>query len=257
MMILPAKLRHKEQIIALWNSAFGDKTKDVEKYLKTLLEYFLVYEEDGILKGMLSVLPVSFGNKIGGYIYAVTTDKNHRGQGICNKLMEYVKEDKSYNFLVLKPQNDGLFEFYGKMGFERVPQLEKKEFWTIENSEVEYQLKQLSAKDYEFARNSYFAEEIIKWDENMLSFAKDMYNGEFYAIEEKENRVGWVFCYKDKSVAVIKEIVANKPQDIANFVACELDCKKVKYAVCNENGSDGFMIYPKALRSGYFNIYLD
>ena len=105
-MILPAGPCHKEQIVALWSDAFGDRAEDVERYLETILEYFLVYEEDGIVKGMLSVLPVSFFEQNGGYIYAVVTDKKYRGQGICNKLMEFVKANNKYDFLALKPQND-------------------------------------------------------------------------------------------------------------------------------------------------------
>ena len=58
MMILPANKCHKEQIINLWQEAFGDKTEDIKKYLNTIFKYFLVYEENGIVKGMLSVLPV-------------------------------------------------------------------------------------------------------------------------------------------------------------------------------------------------------
>ena len=42
-MILPAGPCHKEQIVALWSDAFGDRAEDVERYLETILEYFLGY----------------------------------------------------------------------------------------------------------------------------------------------------------------------------------------------------------------------
>ncbi len=256
-MILPAELRHKEQIVGLWSGAFGDKTEDVNKYLDTIFKYFLVYEEDGVVLGMLSVLPVSFCEKNGGYIYAVTTHKYHRGQGICNKLLEYVKADKTYDFLVLKPQNYGLFEFYGKMGFEKASCLSKKEIFATEKVEKGYQLKTLNTQEYEMARNTYFGEEIIKWDSTMLSFAKDMYDGDFYAVEKDGISIGFAFLYKDKNVAVIKELLAEESENVANFIANETGCEKAEVAFRNSNGKESFMIYPKNVKRGYFNIYFD
>lgn len=255
-MILTAGLCHKEQIIALWNDAFGDRREDVEKYLETILEYFLVYEDDGIVKGMLSVLPVSFCGKNGGYIYAVATDKKYRGLGICNKLMEHVKANNVYDFLVLKPQNEGLFDFYGKMGFYKVPQLKKKEM-RVTKGKKNYQLKKISAKEYETARNRYFDDNIIKWDSAMLSFAKEMYNGDFYAAYENGKSIGFAFLYNEKDVAVIKELLAEEHDAVASFIADELNCSNVKFTFKNQNGNESFMIYPKVEESGYFNIYLD
>lgn len=254
-MILSADGQHKEQIISLWNGAFGDKTEDIKKYLETILKYFFVYEEDGIVKGMLSVLPVSFSGKKGGYIYAVTTHKDHRGQGICNKLMEYVKKNKSYDFLVLKPQNDELFEFYGKMGFEKVTCLSKKELFVTDDSESVYHLKEMTPQEYEKARNTYFGKDIIAWDNKMLSFARDMYQGGFYAIEKAGENIGLAFLYKDENVLVIKELLST--ENVANFLANEFDCKKTEITVCDENGTDGFMIYPEDMKRAYFNIYFD
>ncbi len=256
-MILPASERHREQIIALWSGAFGDKIEDVKRYLETLFKYFLVYEEDGIVKGILSVLPISFCGKKGGYIYAVTTHKDYRGQGICNKLMEYVKADKTYDFLVLKPQNDGLFEFYGKMGFKKVNCLSKEELLVTERTGKEYLLKELTSQEYEKAKNTYFDEEIIEWNMDMLSFAKDMYAGGFYEVEKEEKKVGVAFLYKDKNVAIIKELLTEENEAVATFIANELECEKAEITFYDENGTDGFMIYPEEKKKAYFNIYLD
>lgn len=256
-MILPAESRHIEEIISLWSGAFGDKAEDVEKYLETILEYFFVYEEDGVLKGMLSVLPVSFCEKNGGYIYAVVTDEKYRGQGICGKFMDFVKADENCDFLVLKPQNEGLIGFYEKMGFKKVPQLDKGKIRVTGQGKNEYKLKSLSEQDYEKARNTYFGEEIIKWNSNMLSFAKDMYSGGFYAVEEKGENIAFAFAFKDKNVAVIKELLAKEPEKVANFIAETFECENAEFAICSSNGKDGYMIYPKEMKKGYFNIYLD
>lgn len=255
-MILPAELHHKEQVTALWCSAFGDKKEDVKRYLDEIFKYFFVYEEDGVVKGMLTVLPVSFCGKKGGYVYAVATHINHRGNGICNKLMEHIKGNSEYEFLVLKPQNEGLFEFYGKMGFERV-NCTSNCMIVAEKEENRYNLKSLSAQEYELARSMYLDGKIIEWDKNMLSFAKDMYSGSYYAVEKDENLIGLAFLYKNKNVAVIKELLAEDKETVANFIVNELLCKEAKVTYYDENGNDGYMIYSKDIKKVYFNIYFD
>lgn len=256
-MILSAEERYRTQIIELWNSAFGDKSEDINKYLETILKYVLVYEEDGVVCGMLSVLPVCFCGKTGGYIYAVTTHKDYRGKGICNKLMEYVKADKTYDFLVLKPQDEGLFEFYGKMGFEKVMCLSRKEVYGEKNTGYGYQLKALTANEYKLARGMYFGGKLIEWDSEMLSFAKDMYTGGFYEVEEGTKGIGYAFLYKDEDKVIIKELISKEAEKAVNFIALQLGYEKAEYMLSDKNGEDGFMIFPKNIEKGYFNIYLD
>jgi len=182
-MIVSAKEIHRKQIISLWSNAFGDSEGSVNKYLDTLLKYFLVYEEDSIVKGMLSVLPVTLAEKKGGYIYAVVTHPEYRGMGICRDLMERVKADKSYDFLVLVPQNKGLFDFYGKMDFTEVNFLNKNQLLLLGNSGENYSLNTISASEYEMARNTFYNNQnFIEWDSTILEFAKKMYNGDFYEV---------------------------------------------------------------------------
>lgn len=256
-MIKKANESHKEQIISLWSDAFGDKKDSVERYLDTLLEYFLVYEEDGVVKGMLSVLPVALNNKNGGYIYAVVTHPEHRGKGICKSLMESVKADKSYNFLVLVPQNKGLFEFYEKMNFTEVSFI-KKEDVVASNKVEEYSLKVVTAKEYEINRNEFYKnQEFIRWDDTILEFAKSMYGGSFFEILKNEKRVGIAFLYKERETVFIKELLCKYHREAAEKIGGILKAEKVHFVYESKYAEPTFMVFPKRYLDTKFGIYLD
>lgn len=256
-MIIKANESHKEQIVSLWSDAFGDKKDSVERYLDTLLKYFLVYEEDSIVKGMLSVLPVALNEKNGGYIYAVVTHPKHRGKGICNSLMENVKADKSYDFLVLVPQNKCLFEFYEKMDFTAVSFLEKDDVFASNKAE-EYSLKTITAKEYEMKRNEFYKnQEFIKWDNTILEFAKNMYGGRFCEILKNEKRVGFVFLYKEKGTVFIKELLCENHKEAAEKIGGVLKAEKVHFVYESKDAEPTFMVFPKAYSCTKFGIYLD
>ena len=74
-MIKKADKSHIMKIAEIWNEAFGDSITQVMEYLEYLLQFFYVYEENGSVKAIASVLPVTFSGKNGGYIYAVATEK--------------------------------------------------------------------------------------------------------------------------------------------------------------------------------------
>ena len=256
-MIIKANESHKEQIISLWSDAFRDKKEDVEKYLDTLLKYFLVYEEDGIVKGMLSVLPVTLHDKKGGYIYAVVTHPGYRSRGICRALMESVKQDTEYDFLVLVPQNKGLFAFYDKMDFTEVSFLKKDEASVSEEAES-YVLKTLTAKEYESKRNEFYKDKnFIQWNDDILEFAKNMYGGSFLEIFENGKSVGVAFLYAEKEKVFIKELLCENHREVAEKIGGVLKAEKVNFVYESKYAEPTFMVFPKAYSGTKFGIYLD
>lgn len=257
-MIKKAESYHKEQMISLWSNAFGDSGESVSKYLDTLLKYFLVYEENGVVKGMLSVLPVKMNDKNGGYIYAVVTHPDYRGRGICKELIDRVKADKNFDFLVLVPQNKGLFDFYGKMAFVEVRFLEKARIVITNYKNDNYSLQELSPAEYEKARNDFYTNgDFIRWDSSILEFAKNMYGGEFYKILKGGETVGITFLYKEKRTVNIKELLCEKHRECAKIIGELLEAENVEFAYESEDWDPTFMAYPKEYANTKFGIYLD
>ena len=116
-MIRFATEKESEQIVRLWQEAFGDSREWVLLYLSENIENVLIYEENGQVFGMLSLLKVSYKGRDGFYVYGVATGKAHRSMGVSTKLLEQAKNLAGDGFLVLVPRNQGLFEFYKGRGF--------------------------------------------------------------------------------------------------------------------------------------------
>lgn len=115
----------KETIPALtdlWMQAFGDSREFIEGFFRTGFsqDRCLLAEEDSQLLAALYWFDCLWEGRKIAYLYAIATDQNHRGKGICKALMEYTHEQLSaggYSGALLVPADEGLVKLYGKMGY--------------------------------------------------------------------------------------------------------------------------------------------
>lgn len=260
MMIKFAEDKHREDIARVWEEAFGDAKEDVYAYLNTVLDYVLIFEEESRVCGILTLLPARIGKKQGRYVYAVATLKKHRGRGISTALLDYAKEyirRQGEEFLVLVPQNDELFEFYKKRGFKTVCNIIRKAVLTGHDVKKEFSVEKLSADQYyEFRNKSLKSTDFVEWGRDMLQFAKDMYNGEFYVIKEKYAEVGVVFCFVHDNTLHIKELLGDE-NCIVSALSAEFGVTLIKYNITGKEGTPYAMMYPMLSDSVYFELALD
>ena len=161
-----------EDIIRIWNNAFGDTEEYILKFLDKFAQF--VYILDNV--AVMTLFPVTLNDKKGHYIYAVAVDERSRKQGYGKKLINFAKEIKE-DFLVLVPADRGLFEYYKKLGF-------------CDNSNIgEYEMKTLeekiSAREYYELRDRFFdGKNYIKWSEDILFNIAELYKAEFYKAKD-------------------------------------------------------------------------
>ncbi|MBP3634037.1 MAG: GNAT family N-acetyltransferase [Oscillospiraceae bacterium] len=102
------------QIISLWQTVFGE-TPILPPGL------CFVAELEGRIVSMLHALPQTLladrAHKA-YYLYAIGTDPNYRGQGICRQLMAFAERALDADCLVLVPAQESLFGFYETMGYK-------------------------------------------------------------------------------------------------------------------------------------------
>ena len=74
---------------ALWKQAFGDTDAYLDSFFSRAFspERALTAKENNKVVGALYWLDCLWGEKKLSYIYAVATDKDHRGRGVCKALM--------------------------------------------------------------------------------------------------------------------------------------------------------------------------
>ncbi len=106
-------------VTRLWQRVFFDD----EAFVSALITSYsyagavcLFFDKE--LGGMAHLLKTESGGAY--YCYAVATDEKYRRQGICKRILDYVKEKaKSEGMaLLLHPADDKLSAYYKKQGFE-------------------------------------------------------------------------------------------------------------------------------------------
>ena len=106
----------------LWHLAFGDGEEFIDLFFQTAYhpEKCLYLTEDGQIAVALYWLDCEFQGQKQAYIYAVATHPDHRGKGLCRRLMEQthdVLKQQGYTAALLRPADEGLRRMYRKMGY--------------------------------------------------------------------------------------------------------------------------------------------
>ncbi|MDR2844338.1 MAG: GNAT family N-acetyltransferase, partial [Candidatus Symbiothrix sp.] len=119
--------RFKSGLQAMWKQCFPqDSDAFIAFYFDKIYtnDESLIYLEDGCPVAFLQMIPypVKIGNEIcsGGYLSGVMTAPDYRKRGYMEKLLntafdEMVNKGYAYSFLI--PQEEWLFDFYGKYGY--------------------------------------------------------------------------------------------------------------------------------------------
>lgn len=155
----------------LWKTVFGDSDEFLDRFFALAFapDRCLCLWEEGVLAGMVHWLPCEAPPHRFGYIYAVATHPDHRGKGICRRLMERAHAllpAQGYDGALLYPQEEGLREMYRKMGYETTTFLEEG---ICSPGAAAVTLEPLSPEAYFGLRPQYLPEESVLQDEPFRS----------------------------------------------------------------------------------------
>jgi len=253
------KEKDKDGVISLWQEAFGDKKEEITAFIDFFGDSLLVFEKDGRVISMLTLIKTSAGSELGRYIYAVATDKKFRGMGFASRLIDFAKRyisDNTEKFLVLVPQENSLFDFYEKHGFYEIcccKKIEKK-IEIEQNFDIKAEI--IGEKEYFSFRKAYFSsEKYVIWNIKMLEFMKNAYKGNFFALRKNNVLCGTGFCYKMGDTLVISELLHTGNADASiNALGTFFGGKKAFCIKAQKRGEKFAMIYPKEFRDIYFGL---
>lgn len=259
-MIVFAENKHITDITKLWCEAFGDREEDVLVYLNTLIKYCVVFEDNGKVAGMLFLLPVTCGINKGRYVYAVATLKSYRGRGISTALLGFAKmfiAENNESFLVLVPQTKSLFDFYGKRGFKAFSCVNKINVSCLKKG-GNFDFKKVFVNQYFQKRKEYLADmSFVEWDVEMLQFAKNMYDGDFFRIDEDGKEIGIAFVTLNGDEIVVKEVLSTKLDRVIKAIQSICCTQKRSIVYPDKNREPFAMMYPNVYADAFFNIALD
>lgn len=249
--------KDSKAIISLWNEAFGDKEEIILQFLKHFGRYMLIFETDKKAVSMLTMIPTSIGGEMGRYIYAVATDKEYRNQGYAGTLIEFAKQllkENNEEFMVILPQNDGLFGFYEKFGFSELKCVKHFEIETNLSEKCIETVEIIDAKEYFDFRKSYFMDRnFVEWDVKMLEFFEEIYRGKFVKVSKNEKTIAKAFCYVYKDMLVVSELLSE--ENIAlNALGYFFGKEKVAGVAEFRDGERYAMVYPRKFSGCYFGL---
>ena len=175
-----------DQLKRLWQLAFGDGEEFIDLFFRTAYtpQRCLYLTEEGQITAALYWLDCEYAGQKQAYIYAVATHPDHRGKGLCRRLMDMAHEQlraEGYHAALLRPADSGLRRMYGKMGYRVVTGV--TEFDAAAGTPVA--LRKLDAREYETLRRSFLPEDGVLQEGVSLDYLAayaDLYAGEDFLL---------------------------------------------------------------------------
>ena len=121
-----AQPQDREGLITLWQNSFGDCRKSIMEFYDSFPceNNIFVAKEDNRIVGAVHAVPMRVLHKgsfcDAAYLYAISVQKELRGQGIFRALDAYTKnklESRGCQLVFLVAANDGLVQMYSKFGY--------------------------------------------------------------------------------------------------------------------------------------------
>jgi Predicted acetyltransferase involved in intracellular survival and related acetyltransferases len=226
-MITPGENQHIPQLKKLWELCFPkDSRVFIDFYFDKVYrnEAALIYlEEEKVLASFL-IIPYPIKNqeqiKLAGYISGAMTHPDYRGIGIMSKILEYsfvFMQEKGYEYSFLIPQEEWLFDYYARFGYERAfpssyiesPFVETKpqqsNILRDKTIRIYNNLTEIDLSDFFITYSRFLTQNnpvILKTKEQLSTILEDLFDekGNLFT-----NDWGVAFCLKERSRVLIKE----------------------------------------------------
>jgi hypothetical protein len=159
----------RERIINLWVGSFGDSSKYAAMFLENVSRETsaVLCEYEGIIIGMLFLIPGVINYTHINMIYAMTVDERYRNRGAAGLMMDYANAKAP---TVLKPECAELFPFYEKRSYHAAFMVNEAVIYAGgENTGGE--VTEIEADEYTALRNKHINAVSMEWDAESVRYA--------------------------------------------------------------------------------------
>lgn len=172
------------QLRKLWKKAFADGEDYLDIFFSTAFDpaRCRCVTENGQVLAALYWFCVSCGGQESAYLYAIATDPDHRGKGLCRTIVEDTKQllrAAGFHGALLVPDGGTLAGMYRKMGFEFCSTITE---FACSTAATPVALRRIAGEEYARLRRKLLPESaVIQEDENLALLTELC---EFYAGED-------------------------------------------------------------------------
>lgn len=182
----------------LWHTAFGDTEAFVAAFFETAFSPLRcrIARADGETAGMLYWFEVSCREQKMAYLYAVATHPNHRGRGVCRRLMadtHALLKELGYSAVLLVPQTEQLRQMYAAFGYQDCTTVSET-FCAAGGSPAA--IHQIDGVEFARLRRKYLPEGgVVQEGENLRFLATQVrfYRGSEFLLAAQETEEGTLF----------------------------------------------------------------
>ena len=170
-------MHHLPLLKQLWMDAFEDTDAFVDRFFQVAFapERCLCVLENDTPVAVAYWFDVCFSGKKAAYVYAVTTAPDHRGRGICHRLLTQVQAQlaqQDYAGIILVPGDPSLREMYENMGYTDFGGIQE---FSCAASGTPMEITPISAEDYAALRAMLLPENGVVQEGANLDFLKQFY----------------------------------------------------------------------------------
>lgn len=167
----------------LWQLAFGDSMDFIDLFFSSAYkaDHCLFLTEAGQLTAALYWLDCSYAGQKYAYIYAVATHPDHRGKGLCRRLMAQAHDTlatQGYAGALLYPSEPGLRAMYAKMGYRDCTTASEFDC----TAGIPIPLRKIGAEEYATLRRTLLPEDGVLQENESIAYLAAF--SEFYAGED-------------------------------------------------------------------------
>ncbi len=248
----------------LWQICFGDRMRYIDVFFEKMFiaEDTIVAENLGKICGVVYVLKRTLCGKEIMYGYAIGVFPEYRGNGICEKMLQYVKEKAEKNGAVfcLHPANDKLSQFYKRIGLKEMYSLKEVDASNF-SSENNYPLENITAEEMYSLRQSSF-DMCVEWDIDAIRYILE--NGETVKkIALHQKTLYFVVSLRDDGL-LVKETNASDEEikEVSESIKRAYNAENITYLLSSKSTLQG-KIKPMVLGFSeknddvYMNLFLD
>lgn len=194
----------------LWLNTFEDIQIAVELFFERKFTDNIAYvaTENQQIVSMLYLLPASVNGIKACYLYGAATKETYRGQGIMTKLIDFSLKNTDAEMCVLLPAKESLYDFYGKLGFEKLTcntaKLTREEVTTLAKP---YVMQDLIVNNYCGIRNRVLKKDFLFWNNNHINYTFE-YN-KIYGAKIIKSNYGYVIAYEVNDTCFVSELICD------------------------------------------------
>lgn len=206
-----------DELKLLWSECFSDTQEFIDNYFDSLFEPcdVIVARENGKIVSMATIHKVEYvekdRSKPCGYVYAVATRPEYRGQGYFKKVMSFAKKEakkRGFIGLVTVPATQELVKLYKKIGYKTVSKFSLFQMsGEFARARVRYPLTKCGREEFINMRQEYLNthKSYIKLDEKQLGFVYDYVGAENILTTDISGEKKYAVCEKSNDLIVVKE----------------------------------------------------